>query len=143
MLARIINTERAWESFGKEFLLSAWPRERRFQTSLTSTHLAEAARAADADFPEAVRVILPFLVPIEHPDLLLHDATEESREGTGPAILRRFPESFLALIDRLIGGDSLSPAYGLGSVLHALAESAPSLRQNPRWRRLNDIASRG
>jgi hypothetical protein len=143
MLARIIKSDHAWESFGKEFLVSAWPRERRLQTSSTSTHLAEAASAAGENFPEAVRMISPFLVPIEHPDVLLHGATDESSEGDAErALLRRFPEAYLALIDRLIGRDSPSPAYGLGAVLHALVESAPPLRQDPRWRRLNDLSNR-
>ena len=143
MLARIIKSEHVWESFGQEFLLSAWPRERRLQTSSTSTHLAEAASAADEDFPEAVRIVSPFLVHIEHPDALLHSATDESSEGDGErALLRRFPEAYLTLIDRLIGHDSLSPAYGLGALLNALAESAPPLRQDPRWRRLNDLSNR-
>jgi hypothetical protein len=143
MFARIIKTEHAWDAFGREFLLNAWPRERRFQTSSTSTHLAEAARAADEQFPEAIDAVLPFLVPMEHPDVLLHDmADDSSAENAEQKMLQRFPESFLALIDRIIGRDSLSPAYGLGAALHALAECAPALRQDPRWRRLNDMANR-
>jgi hypothetical protein len=143
MFARVVKSEHVWQSFGKEFLLNAWPRERRFQTGSTSSHLSEAARASDEDFPEAVKALLPFLVPVEHPDVLLHDVSNESSpEDADKKLLRRFPEAFLALIDRLIGRDSLSPAYGLAAALHALAESAPPLRQDPRWRRLNDIANR-
>jgi hypothetical protein len=142
MLARILKAQHVWKSFGKEFLLNAWPRERRFQTSSTSTHLAEAARSVDGDFPEAANTLLPFLVPLEHPDVLLHDAREASSDDGEATLLQRFPDAFLALIDRLIGRDSLSPPYGLGTALQALAEAAPTLRQDPRWRRLNEIANR-
>lgn len=143
MLARIVRSEHAWASFGKEFLLSAWPRERRLQTGSTSTHLVEVARATHADFPEAVEIISPFLVPVEDPDIVLRDVAGESSEGEAErALLRRFPETFLSLIDHVIRRDSRSAAYGLGPILNVLAESAPPLRQDPRWRRLNEIANR-
>jgi hypothetical protein len=143
MLARIVKSEHAWQSFGKQFLLNAWPRERRLQTSSTSSHLAEVAGAAEDDFPDAVNTLLPLLVAVDHPDVILHEAADESSsEDTGSKPHRRFPEAYLALIDRLISRDPISGAYGLGSALHALAEAAPPLRQDPRWRRLHDIANR-
>jgi hypothetical protein len=142
-LARIIKAENVWQSFGKPFLLNAWPRERRLQTSSTSTHLAEVAGAANGDFPDAVNTLLPLLVPVDHPDVILHEAADDSpSDDTAPKPHRRFPEAYLALIDRLISRDSVSGTYGLSAALHALAEAAPPLRQDPRWRRLNDLANR-
>ncbi len=142
-LARVVKSNHAWQSFGKPFLLNAWPRERRFQTSSTSSHLAEVAQAANGDFADAVNTLLPLLVPVDHPDVILHEAADESlSEDTASKPHRRFPEAYLALIDRLISRDAISGAYGLGVALHALGEAAPPLRQDPRWRRLNDIANR-
>jgi hypothetical protein len=142
-LARVVRAEHVWASFGKPFLLNGWPRERRLQTSATSTHLAEVSGAADGDFPDAVSTLLPLLVPIDHPDVILHEvADESSTEDMASKPHRCYPEAYLALIDRLIGRDSISSPYGLGATLQALAEAAPSLRQDSRWRRLNDIASR-
>jgi SIR2-like domain len=143
MLARVVKSEHGWQSFGKPFLLNAWPRERRFQTSSISIHLAEVAGAANGDFPDAVNTLLPLLVPIDHPEVILHEAADESSsEDIALRPHRRFPEAYLSLIDCLISRESLSGTFGLGAALHALAEAAPALRQDPRWRRLNDISNR-
>lgn len=143
-LMRVVKDQRVWPTFGKAFLENAWPRERRFQTDATSRQLAELARGVGDEFPDAVATVLPLLVPVEHIDLLLYDATEASAgEEDGATQPQRFPEPFLALLDRLIDGETRSPPHGLAVALHAIAEAAPPLRQDPRWRRLSELASRG
>jgi hypothetical protein len=143
MLTRIVKNQHVWPTFGRPFIENAWPRERRFQTSATSRQLADLARAADDGFPDAVRAVLPVLVPVEHVDMILHDVTDDSvNEGASAKLHQRFPEAFLALLDRLIDHDAHSCPYGLGNALHAIAEAAPPLRQDARWRLLSEIASR-
>jgi hypothetical protein len=106
--------------------------------------LADLARAADEGFPDAVRAVLPILVPVEHVDMILHDVTDDSvSEGAGAKLHQRFPEAFLALLDRLIDHNARASPYGLGTAVHAIAEAASPLRQDPRWRRLSEMASRG
>lgn len=143
-LTRVVKDQRVWPTFGKAFLENAWPREQRFQTDATSRQLAELARGAGDEFPDAVTAVVPLLVPIEHIDVLLHDATEASAGAAGGAKQpQKFPEPFLGLLDRLIDREARSPPHGLGAVVNAIAEAAPPLRQDPRWRRLSEMANRG
>jgi hypothetical protein len=144
MLTRIVRDQGVWPAFGRPFVERAWPRERRFQSAATSNQLAELARASYENFPDAVAAILPLLVPVEHADFLLHEITESaSGEGADAKLVTRFPEAVLALIDRLVARDSRAPIYGLGPAVHSIAEALPRLRQDARWRRLNEIATRG
>lgn len=144
MLTRLVKDQCVWPTFGKPFLENAWPRERRFQTSATSRQLADLVRAAGDDFPDAVSAVLPILVPAEHIDMILHDMTDDSAgDGGGAKLHQRFPQAFLALLDRLITRETRSIPHGLGPAVHAIAEAAPALRQDSRWRRLNEMANRG
>jgi len=143
-LVRLVKNQRVWLSFGKPFVENAWPRERRFQTGETSKQLADLARAAGDEFPDAVTTLLPLLLPVEHVDTFLFDEGEDSAgENVVPRLHQKFPEAFLALLDRLIVAETASPPYGLGAVVDSLAKAAPHLRQDSRWRRLNEIANRG
>lgn len=133
-----------WKTFGKPFIENAWPRELRFQTSETANNLAEVAQIVGDDFPEAVETVLPVLVPVEYAHLLLAETQDVPSEGDNATQLhRRFPESFLSLLDHLIASNSRSTEYGLAAVIRGIATAAPALRQDPRWRRLNDLATRG
>jgi NAD-dependent SIR2 family protein deacetylase len=139
-LVRLVKEQKAWQSFGKPFMENVWPRERSLQTSATSRHLAELAQAADDEFPDAVKTVLPLLVPLEHADTFLHEAPEDVTE---PKLYQRFPESYLALLNRLIAADARSSPHGLAAIIRALVEALPRLRQDPRWRRLNELVMRG
>jgi hypothetical protein len=139
----VVKEEGAWRTLGKPFIENAWPRERRLQTSATSSQLAELARAAGDDFPDAVKTVLPLLVPLGQADMFLHETPEDAADPATPRLYRKFPEAYLAMLDRLIARDTRSAPYGLSPIVRELAQAEPRLRQNPSWRRLNELIARG
>ena len=127
-----------WRRFGKPFLKKAWPQEDRFRTEGTSREFAVLAEKAGAFFPEVVETILPYLVPLSGEGLFAHPlARASNEEGVAPAT--RFPDATLALIDKLVPENPSQMPYELDIVLELIAVAKPSLRQDGRWRRLNDV----
>jgi len=139
-LASVIKDQKAWRSLGKPFVLNAWPREARYQTETSSRQLAAIAEAAGDDFPDVVRTLEPFLVPSSQLDLFVYkdDAGGDDEEGA-PRIPRKFPRAMLAFLDRLVPDDPGLSAHELGFLVETIAGADPSLRQDPRWRRLSRI----
>ena len=140
-LNRLISEQRCWKSFGKRFIEDAWPRERRLQTSATSRNFALIAENAEENFPEVVRTILPLLRPVEHMDMIVH-GLKGKEGGEDSSLAHNHPASTLALFDRLVPDDRRRLPYDLRSILDAVVKSEPSLRQDPRWRRLNRLIHR-
>jgi hypothetical protein len=140
LLASIISEEGAWRSFGKAFVTRAWPREARFQTSATSRQFASIAEASGDDFPDVVHTLSPFLVPSTQLDLFVYKTTVKGDELEDAARLPgQFPNAMLGLLDRLVPHDPNLAPHELGSLLETIADANSSLRQDPRWRRLNQI----
>jgi hypothetical protein len=75
--------------------------------------LAELARAAGDDFPDAVKTVLPLLVPLGQADMFLHETPEDAADPATPRLYRKFPEAYLAMLDRLIARDTRSAPYVL------------------------------
>ena len=130
-----------WRRFGKPFLKKAWPQEDRFRTEGTSREFAALAKKADDFFPEVVETILPYLVPISGEGLFAYPlARPSNEEGDAPAT--RFPGATLALLDKLVPENPSQVPYKLDIALELIAEAKPSVRQDGRWRRLNDVVAK-
>ena len=127
-----------WKRFGKVFLRKAWPREDRFRTEQLSRELAELAAKAGESFPEVVDTILPYLIPIFSGGLFVTPLVQENGEEED-TLATRFPDAVLALIDKLVPDNPSQIPYKLDIVIEMIAEAKPSLRQDSRWRRLNDV----
>ena len=139
---RIVDENDAWRRFGKPFLEKAWPKESRFQTEQTSRQLVDLAEKAGDFFPEVVRTILPYLVPIfQDGDVLLYSLAQQNA-GEVEGLPIRFPDATLILIDKIIPDNPDQVPYELDSLTEMVAEAKPSLRQDSRWRRLKDLALR-
>lgn len=141
LLNSIITDQNAWHSFGKTFILRAWPRETVYQTPQTSRQFATIAENSGDNFPDVVRTISPLLVPTNQLDLFVYRAGVREGEKNGSASLpRKFPSDMVALLDRLVSEDPALAPYDLGGLVNTLAEAGPALRQDAKWRRLNRIA---
>lgn len=138
-LARIAQEPGQWRKWVRRFFKEAWPREIRFQTPQASGQLAHLAQSCEEDFPDAVSVILPFVVPTEQLDL----TTNRMAQGGELALAKRFPAATLDLLDRLLSDVQSTAPYDLGAVLDLVAAGAPSLKADRRWRRLRRISERG
>jgi len=141
-LNAIIESQNAWRSFGKPFILKAWPMEARFQTSSSSRQFAAIADSSGDNFPDVVRTLSPLLIPSNQLDLFVYktkerDGDDEERAAKLP---RKFPSAMLALLDRLVADDPSLAPYDLGSLVDIIADADAGLRQDSRWRRLSHIA---
>ena len=136
---RILEENHAWRRFGKPFLEKAWPKESRFQTEQTSQHLVDLAERAGDFFPEAVRTILPYLVPSSQDVGSVSFLARQSDEEMG-GVPTQFPDATLMLIDKIIPDDPDQVPYDLDSLIEMIAEAKPSLCQDSRWRRLKALA---
>jgi hypothetical protein len=138
-LAGVIQEAGTWSAFGRPFVQRAWPRESRYQTADVSRQLAYIAEQSGDDFPDVVKTILPLISPTEQLDLTVHRAVKDGETS----LARRFPESMLELLDHLVPEDPRPTPYDLAGVLNLIADGAPILRGDRRWRRLRQIADRG
>jgi len=140
LLGSIITEQNAWKSFGKPFILRAWPREARYQTASSSRQFASIAEASGEYFPDVVRTLSPLLIASNQLDLFVYKTKEtEGDEENSASLPRKFPNAMLTLLDRLVPDDPSLAPYDLASIVNAMADSDASLRQDPRWRRLNRI----
>ncbi len=140
VLSNLATSKENWESFGRPFTLKAWPRETRFQTPAVSKQLAFFAERSREQFPDVVEAIGSLLVHADGLDLMIHHAS--ANDGEVP-LAARFPGATLDLLDRLISDDPKPVPYELGGVMAAIAEAAPDLRNDQRWRRLRRLSDRG
>lgn len=134
-LMRIVNDLKKWRTFGKPFILKAWPRELKFQTATSSRNFAHLAEEADNNFPDVVKTILPLLGPVDHSDLLIHSGTRD-----GNALATRYPTAMISLLDRVIPNEPRMPPHNLRQVLDMIVAAEPALRQDERWLRLDTMA---
>lgn len=137
-LTTIVRDLNEWKKFGKPFVQKAWPRERKFQTSTSSRNFAHLAEEAGDHFPDVVKTILPFVGPVDHPDMLIHAGTRNDDDSQ--PLAARFPEPMLALLDRIVPDISAVSPHDLRPVLDMIVAAAPTLRQDERWRQLDAIA---
>jgi hypothetical protein len=131
------QSELGWAK-ARKFLEEAWPKEARYQSGSTSVQLADMAIDSGDNFPDAVKTVLPLLRPAERIDMFIYHARDADSPDAEP-VARLFPKETLEVLDRLIASEPEMVPYDLGAVLRIVAEAQPTLRQDLRWRRLNDL----
>jgi hypothetical protein len=141
LLTQIVQDPSSWKSFGKPFIQQAWPREARFQSASSSRQFALLAQESGKHFPDVVQTILPLLVPADNLDLVVFQLKKDNGQD-GTSIVSTFPAPLLSLLERLVPDDVRWAPHDLGSVLSRIADAAPRLRQDQRWRRLSNIVNR-
>lgn len=140
-LTRVVrNNNKQWEKFGKPFLDKAWPRERKFQTESTSKQFWRLAQAAGTEFPDVVDTVFPYLGQVSQLHTI-HYLSETDKGEEGSELATKYPQHSLKLLHALVPDEPGRSPYNLGTVLEMIGYARPTLRQDPRWRRLNQIAS--
>lgn len=137
-LHSVIQKEGGWKQIGRPFLERVWPKEARYQTGETSQTLTEIAMNAGDSFPQCAQIILPFLRATERADRLILDVGRTGKDEDNP-LAERFPRETIDLLDALVADQPRSIPYGLGEILERTATADATLRQDLRWRRLNDL----
>ncbi len=139
-LGQILKEDRKqWPKFVRPFLTEAWPRELKYQTEFTSTQFARLPEAAGESFPQVVDTIFPLLTQVPR---LLHVRylIEGHRGNETTSIGAKYPSYALKLLHALVPDDPRYAPYQLEKFVNLIADSAPMLRQDPRWIRLHRIA---
>lgn len=123
-----------WRNLVIPFIRKAWPNERRYRTSGTSKMwLILLCDTGDA-FPDVLDAVWDHLGAIDVRQAVLPEAMEP--------LTKMFPQEMLELLDRVAPDGVGEAPYGLSQVLDLLAEAAPKLIGDTRYRRLHRLAAR-
>lgn len=120
-----------WATRVEPWFRLVWSKEKSSRDPKVSYYLARAALATDSSFPQAVESIVGHLVPISDAMFFLNDIRETD-------LARRFPESFLRLMERVISKQSYLDATLRGCLSQAVVAN-PNLMESKEYKRLNDL----
>ncbi len=126
--------EEYWKNRIQLFWQNIWPKSRERASHGVANSLALLSIAARGEFPSALSTVLDWLRPIEHSDYVVERLHESG-------LAKRFPEDSLKLLDTILIVQPWAPLE-LRQCLDEIAQSAPELRQDPRYLRLDEYARR-
>lgn len=130
------QTEESWINRVRPFITSIWPKSAQSHTSAIGNLFARLALATGSEFSTAVQFLGRWIRGAARPSAVLH-LLEESK------LTETQPDGVLQFLDLLYEDDvDYRGAQLLGS-LHDLQAAAPHLADDPRMRRLLELASRG
>ena len=138
-LTKLLENDRTkWDGFGKVFLNEVWPKENEMQSETTTTRLAFLARIAGNNFPDVVRTISPRLVHVHSNSWLIYHVFSDRNE-TGVDLVTCYPSETLAFIDKITPNNPQETPFNIKATLEKIAQTQPTLRQDPKWQRLNNV----
>ncbi len=125
-----------WRNRVRPYLQSIWPKSSDRRTQAVSASLGRVCIAANEVFPEALEELQHWLQPPQDHDHLVFELQRSD-------ICGKFPEEALDFLDRIVG-DNLPPGSGsyLAKCLEVIGTKRPDLRNDHRFRRLNELSSR-
>jgi hypothetical protein len=132
--------EDTWNRMIVPFFRHVWPRELKFQTGETTRVLVLLLEELRDVFPEAVRLIGDFLVPLSQADNVPFQFGRADPDST-PALADQYPQDTLVVLDKVIDNAPKRAPYGLADVLKKIADVAPDLRYDERWQRLHSLTN--
>ncbi|WP_414953838.1 SIR2 family protein [Caballeronia eucalypticola] len=135
---QIVPIQKNWDSFGRRFFQSAWPREVIYRSGFSTECMVRLATNMPARFPEVVQVIHEYLTFVDYPDTLVFGLLDV-QDGT--TIAARWPEETLAVLTKTVRLDTSSAPYQLGAILDVLADADKSMRTRKSWRDLAGLLS--
>lgn len=126
-----------WSEHVIPFINTVWPRERTFRTSSLVSSWVSLLDDTGEKFPEVLRAVRRYLVPIERESHWLY---QFRREVNGEQTLTvKFPEDVLELLDAVIPNSVEDSPYDLAQILDLVEESDPNLVSDRRFSRLMDL----
>lgn len=123
-----------WRNRVQPFWQRVWPKSRDLASKSIAESLARLCIAAGGEFPSAVAALVDWLLPIEHPDYVVHRLHEAG-------LCARFPEAALRFLGAVLIDQRWAPRE-LGQCLDAIAQAMPNLRQDPRYIKLTEYRRR-
>jgi hypothetical protein len=123
-----------WKNRAQPFWQEVWPKSRDLATPRIAESLTRLVIAARGEFPAALAAVQGWLQSIEHPDYVVHLLHESG-------LSKRFPAEALLLLNAVIANPQWVPQE-LGQCLDEIAQAAPQLTQDARYRQLREYARR-
>ena len=142
MLSTIVAKHKAWRSFGKIFLTEIWPKEATYRSSEITNTMLQVAEADYRNFPDIVATILPYLTPVEHPDLFMYREMRQPDGDGGKSLVQRWPLEVLRLANAVVPENVNAAPYKMGEFLDDIATASPTARDTRAWQRLNALLNR-
>ena len=126
--------EEYWKNRIQPFWQDVWPKSRDLATPGISESFARISIAAGSEFPAALRAVLDWLRPIEHPYSVIHRLHESG-------LCSRFPIDALRLLTAIVT-DQPWGAPDLGQCLDVIVQADPGLTEDPGYERLHEYVRR-
>lgn len=124
-----------WKNRVLPFWEKIWPKYNDQASSANAESLARLCVAARGEFPSAMAAVGNWLRVVQHPDYAIHRLQE-----SGLSV--RFPEDALRLLFAILGNQPSWLPPELRQCLDAIGQAAPSLRQDHRFMRVDELARR-
>ena len=124
-----------WKFRIRPFWERIWPKSNGRALDTNAASLARLCIAAGDEFPSAIALICNWLRTVEHPDYVIHRLHESG-------LCARFPESALKLLDAILADQPSWLPPELRQCLNAIVQTMPTLRQDRRFVRVDELARR-
>jgi len=124
-----------WKNRVLPFWEKIWPKSNDQASNANAESLARLCVAVGGEFPSAMAAIGNWLRPIQWPHYVIHRLQESGLSG-------QFPESALGFLNAILNDQSSGLARELRECLDTIAQTAPALRQDHRFVRLDELARR-
>ena len=130
-----LQSDDYWKNCMQPYLESAWPQSRRHKKPIISITLAMLCVAARKKFPDAIKILDPWLQRLPGQGSAIQDLYEYE-------LCQRFPTEALRFLDRIVSDTYRFPDE-LRPCLQAIRQAEPSLADEPEFQRLENILRRG
>jgi hypothetical protein len=121
----------AWNNRIKPYIHDIWPKSYEVKTAAIANQFARLCIAAGEAFPDALKDLQPWLLPVQYPDLIVKSLHEASLSA-------QYPEESLALLDAVIDEESQRAPRQLKDCLEAIRSSQSDLENDHRFKRLHN-----
>ena len=120
-----------WTNRVAPYLHAIWPKTRHHVSPAIAESLARLCIATNDAFPEALALLRAWLLPLPHPDYVVHRLHLAG-------LCSKYPEEALELLNLVIGDQTQWPPGDLKSCLTAIRTAASDLAADGRYVRLEE-----
>lgn len=124
-----------WRNRILPFWEKIWPISNHQAMDANAESLARLCVAAGGEFPSAMSAIGNWLSVVQQPDYVIRRLQESGLSS-------RFPEEALRLLSTIVGDQPSWLPPELRQCLDSIVQSAPNLRQDHRFMRVDEVARR-
>ncbi|HEY2918093.1 MAG TPA: hypothetical protein VGK77_03760, partial [Candidatus Binatia bacterium] len=124
-----------WQNRIRPFIEGVWPKSAEKQSSEAASPFAQVCIRSGNKFPEAVKVVSPFLKRTKNYDLAVMQFSESDLACT-------YPAGALDLLDLLVDDAYPWPPDELSQCLKQISEADAVLTSSPKFRRLSEYISK-